>query len=465
MLGWNRINKVVCGIFLAAFIAYGVLIIYLYHYYSVKATEAKQSLLSQYHEKVLTLTENKIKLLYADLSANSDDKTTISVQNHNLVLCANARCAHYNLFKLESSIKQILPDFINCRIELDENLIYSNAQTTSYQVEAARNLVKHLKINVGISISDTYWGEQERLIWQPFWIVLGCAICNILILLLLYGGFHYFLTKKYEQRYLDKYQSELSEAKVGYEKELKDKDTYFMQKVWDSNFNKQKDLELNYLFTQAANKIAFDNGLYEEFENIDGYKTNDAFRGGMPCSIILYQGGNREPVNISKLAEAFTGRFSNEAENISCTVTNSIKTHHFSSEAALYQIIYSCISYLFYILRQQLPKSQYSIRLYIDKNDDEKLVLKFIFDGAAFNLEEDLLKMSHPFFKSHSNPFILDLNQVFSVLRSQGFSCSISSDGKLNTIEIVEGDMDDRHYTGDAPNNIILLSSARRRKK
>ena len=71
--------------------------------------------------------------------------------------------------------------------------------------------------------------------------------------------------------------------------------------------------------------------------------------------------------------------------------------------------------------------------------------------------------MSHYFFKTHANPFLLNINQVFNILRINGFDCDISYN-HLNIIDISQAKQKNNHQM-TVENNIIFLSSFTKKKK
>ena len=71
--------------------------------------------------------------------------------------------------------------------------------------------------------------------------------------------------------------------------------------------------------------------------------------------------------------------------------------------------------------------------------------------------------MSNYFFKTHANPFLLNINQVFNILRVNRFDCDISYD-QFNIIEISQAKQKNNQQI-TAENNVIFLSSFTEKKK
>ena len=176
----------------------------------------------------------------------------------------------------------------------------------------------------------------------------------------------------------------------------------------------------------------------------------------VPCSILLYQNNGIEEINVTKFTEMFTARFGQEDDNISLIISSGERIIRFVSQAALYQIIYSLISYLFFLLRKQTPTVKYHIALVV-KNIGNRLLLKFEYNGFSVKDETELLRMEDSFFKIHANPFILNLSQVFNVLRSNGFNCIINYD-QFNIIDIIQQEINSDQEPEMLENNIISIS-------
>ncbi|HJD61469.1 MAG TPA: hypothetical protein LFV90_04895 [Rickettsia endosymbiont of Columbicola hoogstraali] len=70
-------------------------------------------------------------------------------------------------------------------------------------------------------------------------------------------------------------------------------------------------------------------------------------------------------------------------------------------------------------------------------------------------LEKDLFAVSSEFTKSHANPFILSIEQIFKILKSNGFNCKVSYD-KTNLIEINEKAIKNNKIANE--DNIIYLA-------
>jgi hypothetical protein len=444
-----------------AFIAiiYSVFIIFLYQYYQDKAEIKKTEILQDYYNKIVQVSTNKINSLIQQLSSNlQSPNILISTSANDLKICHD-KCINYNLFRFGALIDQYIPEFIYYKIELNKNFLYSNIKNQNYQIEKIYHLNDYNQFSISLAINKLYWDKTETGIKKPFWIITLFAIANILLLYILSKISFKNFNNEYTLHYDNKYKEELDQLKFNHNKELDDYKSSSMKKIWNLNFNKQKDLEINCLLAWEANKIA----LIEENANDHETMIKDCrlknASDKVPCSIVLYQEDKIEEINVTQLVELFNNRFNQEDENISVQITGKVKVVYFASKASLYQIIYSLISYLVFIIKEQSPIAKNNIRLVID-NIERVIRLRFECDGFPITDEQELLKMSSSFFKIHANPFLLNINQVFNLLRTNGFDCNISH-SEFNIIDILRKSTQ-QITTAD---NIILLSSFTEKKK
>ena len=220
--------------------------------------------------------------------------------------------------------------------------------------------------------------------------------------------------------------------KEDYQNELIIRENALMKKLWNLEYSKEKDTELNYLFSQEANQLAILMQGAESFSNrsIDNYKNS-------LCSVILYYNQReQEIVKTKNLIEIFSNRFANSEDNISIIITSSEQNIKFASKEALYQIIYSIINYIIFILKEQSCTLKYNLKFSI-LNKRSKLCLFFEYDGFPIHNEEDALKFSNKFLKKNVNPFLLSLNQIFHILKIDNFNCKVGH-SEHNFIEITK---------------------------
>ena len=463
LLYLDKLKHKVSKILVFTIVIYGVCIIVLYQYYQDKAEIEKVQILQDYYNKIVKVSTNKINSLTQQLLSRNFQSQNVSINTNigDLEICSYT-CINYNLFRFGALIDQYIPEFIYYKIELNKKFLYSNVKVQNYQIEKIYHLNNYNQFSISLAIDKLYWSKAEAEIKKPFWTVTLFALANILLLYILSKASFKSFNKEYTLHYQDKYKEELDRLGLDHSKELKSYKDFLMNKIWNLNFNKQKDLEINCLLAVEANKIALIDENYNNQETmIKGSRLKNS-SDKVPCSIVLYQEDHIEEINITQLIELFTDRFDQENENISVKIISKVKVVYFASKASLYQIIYSLISYLIFIINKQSPTTKHDIRLIID--DIEKVIqLHFEYDGFPVTEEKELLKMSNHFFKTHANPFLLNINQVFNILRINRFDCDISYD-QFNIIDISQHKQksDEQITTED---NVIFLSSFAEKKK
>ena len=458
----DRLKHNVYKILTFIIIIYGACIMLLYLSYQDKAEIRKEEILKDYYSKIVKVSTNKINSLVGQLSSSLQSQNiSINTNASDLEVCSD-KCINYNLFRFGSLIDQHIPEFIYYKIELNKKFLYSNTKVQSYQIEKTYHLNNYNQFSISLAINKLYWTKVEAEIKNPFWMVTWFVIVNILLLYFLSKISFKSFNKEYTLHYQNKYKEELDQLKFIHSEELKGCKDSLMNKIWNLNFNKQKDLEINCLLAWEANQIA----LIDENDNDQETMIKDCrlknSSDKVPCSIILYQEDKIEEINVAQLIDLFNDRFNQEDENISVQIISRVKEVYFSSKASLYQIIYSLISYLIFIINKQSPTAKHNIRLVID-NIERVIRLRFEYDGFPVTEEKELLKMSNYFFKTHANPFLLNINQVFNILRINGFDCDISYD-QCNIIDISQKkQLNNKQITTE--NNVIFLSSFTEKKK
>ena len=456
----DKLKHNVSKILVFTIIIYSFLIVSLYQYYQKKLEMERIQLLQDYCSKILEVSTNKIDLLTQQISCTLQNNN-ISIRNNNsdLEVCCD-KCVSYNLLEFEELIDKHIPKFIYYKIELNKNFLYSNINTQNYQIEKSYYLNSHNQLSVSLAIDKLYWNKIEVEMKKPFWIITLFILVNIL-------SFYFFskvlfknFNKEFRLYYQNKYKKELDQLRESHSKELKNCTDSLMNKIWNLNFNKQKDLEINCLLAIEANKLSLTDENTNNQESILKDSRLKNFSDKIPCSIILYQENKIEEINAVQLVELFKDRFDQENENILVEIISRVRVVNFSSRAALYQIIYSIISYLIFIIDKRSSITKHNIKLIIDQAETV-IKLYFEYDGLPITEEKELLKMSNSFFKTHANPFLLNINQVFSILRNNGFDCNIKHN-RCNIIEILQKNPKGPEQT---EGNIIHLSTFIKEKK
>jgi hypothetical protein len=443
-------------ILIIIFIGYGILIFFLYQYYQDKVEVKKSQILYDNYNKITQVSINKITSLLQHLSGSLENKDfSISSNTRDIEICLD-KCINYNVFRFGALIDQCVPDFIHYRIELNKKFLYANFKEQNYQIEKIYHINSRNQFSISVSIDDIFWEKIKAEIKEPVLLVTLAFGVNALLLYILYKLSIKYLNKAYASDYQDNYRKELDRLKYEQQQELKNCKASLMNKIWNLNFSKQKDLEINCLFAMEANKIALINESFDSNqENVIKNCRLENSDDQVPCSIILYQQDKIDEINVTQLIDLLNDRFEQEDENITIKITSRVKEVYFASKASLYQIIYSLISYLIFMINKQSPTAKHNIRLVID-NIGRLVQLRFEYDGFPIREEKELLKMSNYFFKTHANPFLLNVTQVFNTLRINGFDCNVSHD-RLNVIDIFKKkQIDNQKMT--TQNNVIFLS-------
>ncbi|HJD60031.1 MAG TPA: hypothetical protein LFW20_05210 [Rickettsia endosymbiont of Omalisus fontisbellaquei] len=423
-----------------AFIAIGYIFVglLLFKYYDEKVKNEKLLFLDNSYKLILETSLNKFQSLASRL--NTDLQASYIFLNNNYIkICENEKCIDYELQKFRLLLEQSIPNFNEFKIELNNNLLYSSFVSKNYEIEKTHYLNQDNKLIIRVNVDNNYWNQLAKDIRKPLWVVINFLSISFIIVCYIYKT----LSKRFKEEYKNKYETEIRNC-----------EKLWMTKLWDIESKKTKDIEINYLFSREAAKIT----LLSEKDSLDKQDRITRFKPyseeKLYCSIALYNPADKEEIDIKKLIKIFTSRFDKEDENISFSIACHEKQIYFSSAAAFYQIIYSIINYLFFIVKKQFYNNKHQINLFITSIAG-KLSFSFSYSGVPLEKEKDLFAVSNEFTKSHANPFILSIEQVFKLLKLNGFNCKVSYD-KTNIIEISEKAIKKSKAAKDKDNIIYL---------
>ena len=439
---------------LTAFLVYFTIIIIGYNYYSDSLVSRKNDILNDYYK--IILNHNLVKLDYL-LQKSAMDKigvnTTINIDKSDVKICDKQKCININLFELASTIDKHIPNFVYYKVEINKITLHYNNKIPNYELDKTYSINDYNQISIGVSIDINYWNKIKKQVAQPLIYTILLSSLFLALLILSNKLLSKYIRKHYYSYYKNHYDLELKKIEVEYQDTLIAKENLLMKKIWDLEFHRAKDVEFNYLFSMEANKLAMIIKKTAHL-NMDINQNTAHTLPSLPCSIILYYTKDeQEKINIRSLIEIFSNRFAESEDNISVLITSSEKNLQFVSKASLYQIIYSIISYIIFIIKEQSCNHKHNIKLNIQSNK-ENISFVFEYDGFPLSSEEDVLRLSNKFFEKHANPFLLSLNQIFNILRNNNFDCNVSYT-HCNLIEITKNISE--KYFNNTKSNIIQL--------
>jgi hypothetical protein len=323
----DKLKQKVYQILACIIIIYGVFIIFLYQSYQDKAEIQKATILHDYYKKISEVSVKKINSLTQQISSNiQNNNISIKANNNDLEVCDN-KCINYNLFRFGASIDQYIPEFIYYKIELNNKFLYSNAKYQNYQIEKIYHLNDYNQFNISVAIDKIHLSKVNKETRKPFWIILFFTLGNILLLYIIAIFFFNNFDKEYKGHYQKKYKEDLRQLKLSHSKELRNSKDYLMNKIWNLNFHKQKDLEINCLLAKEANKLSITDGNLNDQDALlkDSRLQNSSDK--IPCSIILYQENKLEEINVAQLIDLFKDRFNQENDNILVKITGKARAN------------------------------------------------------------------------------------------------------------------------------------------
>lgn len=397
-------------------------LLFLFFHSNYREHLVRQRLLTNNYYRILELSQNQISKVLNQLNTSIyDPQVTIVIDNHTLNACYKKQCRRYSLFKLVGLLENVIPEYIDFKVELNGNIVHFRGAQNKYDFENLYPLNDQNQLFISTAIDKEFWKKEQSVIRQPYWIL---SIILFLNLTIIYWIFRY-LFKIYVVRY-DKIHN----------KKSRKKEEALLKKIWDLQYQRKEEAKLHYLFARKANKLVSDNS-----KNSKNFEL-------LPCSIVLQQENiGKEEVDLNKVINMLLNIFAFVPGNLA--IIKSSESINFESQEFFYQIIYSILSYLFFIF----PEA--NIKLHINSENDELMFL-FTVSEADISSEKGLCKYSHKFFKYHANMFILDIAQVFHILRNKNFGCDVIGDGKILVIKLTQNKREKADHI-NSNNNVIPI--------
>ncbi len=386
-------------ILIALFIVYFITLILNYQYCNNEFKNRKSEILDEFYQIIFSHSIVKLNDVLQKLPLDQTGiNTLIEIDQSDIKSCYKDQCIKSNLFEFASIFDKYIPYYIQYKININKQLLHRNIKIPNYELERSNYINNYNQLSIQLSIEPKYLEGIRQKTFKSFYITF---LSSSFILALYVMSIR--LIKKYNNGlYKNYYETKLQESEEIHKKALICKENELMKKIWDLEYSKEKEIELNYLFSREVNKQVM---ISSEIDYAEFSKKNQF----LPYSIPLYRNTKElESININDLAETFASRFSEINDHILLNIQSSEQNINFSSKAALYQIIYSVISYIIFILGKQSHNKRCEIILTI-KIINKAVKLYFEYDGLPTE-EQEIFKMSSCFYKKHANPFLLNIN-------------------------------------------------------
>jgi len=432
--------------FMLTLLLYFLTSVAIYNLYNTEQTSKIQRELNAAYRVILDNSILKLEYITQQIPQNKEKNTRIILDNTDIRSCVAGKCYKINLFDFVSEVNKHIPSYIDYKIVLNRQFLDSNNKLDNYELEKTYNINQYNQIMIGLSLDKNYTSTIKKNISIPF-LIAWVSLTIFMVLSVLHVVLTYYRIKNFYYKYFkDEYNNLHKNLELRMQSNIEDIESKLLKRIWDLEYANSKDLDLNKLFSEEASKLAsIVQG--QESDNFDIAPGKDSL-----CTLGLYMKGQvRQKISIPPLVETFTERFAKFSENINFEIKSDVKNIQFASKAALYQIIYSIIFYLFFMLQKQSPSYKHNIRLDISENSEEEKII-FQFDGRKILSEDELTKLSPQFFRKNINPFLLGIAQIFSVLRGEGYFCKVYFE-KSNVISIEK----QRIAKKDPTDNIVKL--------
>lgn len=379
----------------------------LYISYKKDVNDDVIDVMKQQTAKLTKLIDTKLGYLIRRLDYQYD---SIKVENQHIIICNKKTCIHYSVFLLKSLILEEMENFVTSKVYINDVLVFDNyfKNSTSYFNSIA--IKKDAVLKIDIAISDEHAQRMESEVYTKYKRITF-ALFVISLLMYIMSKIHQYTVKLYYQR---KYYRIIQNIK-------------FLQKEkeWEIEYSQKADVRINLIFTEMAKDI-LDRKKQLYYPNIPS-------KGKLPYCIILFQENESNQVCLKKLSEIFQERFNANNYKVKLEILYQHEEIKFFSDAFLYQVIYSLLLYVIHLEKQNIGHKSSQILLEINALEPNRKI-SISTSNLIFKNKKELFKEAFIFFATHSNPFILDIRVVFSILELNNFDCEI----KNNTIIISE---------------------------
>lgn len=419
---------------MGASLVYLIVLIVSYNHYKSDFENRKNETLSEYYKIILIHSLVKLNDLIQQLPLDrSGVDTIISIDKSDILGCYKKQCIKSNLFEFASTFDKYIPAFVYYKIEINKQLLHQNTKVANYELEKTQHINDYNQLVISLSADFKYFEGIRQKVLKPFFITLSSSTLLLLLFILSQKLLGKSFKEAYSSYYKSYYELELENLRSAQKKELMDKENTLMKKIWELEHSKEKDHELNHLFFQEANKLST---IAQSAEYLHSGLEHNNYQI-FPYSILLYSKlREQEKIDIKGLVNIFCNRFYNSESNISISIESSELSVEFASKTFLYQIVYSVIAYILFILKEQSCVMKYNLRVNILKKQN-RLCLLFEYDGFPFSTEDGLFKQCNKFLRKYANPFLISLYQIFLILKENDFNCDVGRN-KFNFIEITK---------------------------
>lgn len=420
-------------------------LVLLYKYFGHTLNNRKEEILNSYYKIVLNSTLAPLENMLRKLPISQEkEPTSIKINKSDIEVCYKTQCIKNNLLELTANIDFNIPEYLYYKLDINREFLSSNTKISNYNLEKSHFINNHNQLTISLALDNKYWDTLRYEVAKPFIVIALLSTITLGLIFLLNKLSINTIKGYYDLLFRKNYDTKLEKIEANHKKELANIESQLKKRIWGLEYIRKKDAELNYLFFFEANQAAL---ITREI----GSKDSTKYHHSPLCSIILYkEREEEEKIHVESLLQIFSNRFSELGNNISVSITSSESTINFSSKAFLYQIVYSILSYIIFILEEQSNTTRYILNYTLQCKNN--LSLLFEFDGIELNNKDDLLKYENKFFQKHANPFILSIAQIFKLLQNSNYSCRVGRNN-FNYIEISKKELTTKPLT----NNVIKL--------
>lgn len=343
---------------------------------------------------------DKIEYLYEKASIKSNAILAVKAEGRNLVFYdENKKYLTYNIQKLQYRLSTTDLSTINYRVEINKKLLLSNKLDKKNYMLNKKILIGKSYLEISTSIKSSHLKQINK---QYNYIKIWCLIytnTGILLMVSLASYFAYISNSKKSYVAAQKLDSIYQEKELGIKNLL-----------WESEYSRKQDKRFLEMFMQETKRVFIESIVNKDINSIENDRK------------ILFRKDVKKEVKNSEIIKILKDRF--DSSKLILCFKSDVEYTTLGSQASYYQIMYSLIDYIFFLLKSRVENPKIEIEL--SQNNS----IQFCFEGVSFETEESLNCSFLKYYKDCSNPMVISPYEIFLALRENRVHCKYYYDAK-----------------------------------
>lgn len=360
----------------------------------------EEHLLGNFSNTLSDTLIDKIEYLYEKASIKSNSILEVKVEGRNLVFHdENKKYLTYSIQKLQHRLNTTDLSVINYRIKINKKLLLSNKSNKSNYMLNKKLPIGKSYLEISTSIKSSHLKQINKLhnhikIW-----CLTYTNTGMLLIASLASYFAYISNSK-------KFYAAIKKLDSIYQ----DKELEIKNLLWESEYSRKQDKRFLEMFMQESKRVFVESIVNKDVNSIENDRK------------ILFRKDVEKEVKNSEIIKILKDRF--DPSKLTLCFKRDVDCTTLGSQASYYQIMYSLIDYIFFLVKSRVENPKIEIEL--SQNNS----IQFCFEGGSFETEESLNCSFSKYYKECSNPMVISPSEIFLALRKSGLGCKYYYDAK-----------------------------------